>query len=95
MTLEQIDEMPYDEYLSWKAYHDIEPWGSHGVEILIAGLCQAVIAASGSKHVPKTTDMMPFRLTIDRLIRREINQSDYDRIMSSITASGIGINKNV
>lgn len=66
ISLEQVDSLSADDFADWQAYFEVEPWGTHGMEILVAQLCQAIYGAAGVKHVPKMQDLMPF----DGIIRK-------------------------
>lgn len=48
------------EESSWRAYFEVEPWGTHAAEILAAQLCQIVWATSSTKSAPKMDELMPF-----------------------------------
>jgi hypothetical protein len=48
------------EESSWRAYFEVEPWGTHAAEILGAQLCQIVWATNSTKAPPKMNDLMPF-----------------------------------
>lgn len=53
--------MPADEYASWLAYFEVEPWGTYAMELVIGKALQLQCAASPlSKDVPDLTDLMPF-----------------------------------
>jgi hypothetical protein len=52
--------MPADEFSSWLAYFEIEPFGTHGLEVLFARLLQTQYACAGAKSIPPADDLMPF-----------------------------------
>lgn len=52
--------MPADEYASWLAYFEVEPWGTYAMELTIAQVMRLQCAAAGAKSVPEITDLMPF-----------------------------------
>lgn len=52
--------MPADEFSSWLAYFEVEPYGTHAMEVLISRLLQTQYAASGAKKIPDAEQLMPF-----------------------------------
>jgi hypothetical protein len=48
------------ELAQWRAYFEVEPWGTHAAEILGAQLCQIVWATNSTKASPKMEELMPF-----------------------------------
>lgn len=78
--------MPADEYADWQAYFQVEPQGLHGIEILIAQLCQAVIAASGTRP-PDMEELMPFVTHRKRILgpKRLTGEALYNKAMAGAT----------
>lgn len=85
MTLSELDEMPAEEFASWCAYFEIEPWGTHALEILIAQLSQITWGASGAKNPPRMEQLMPFsqhrqayaskHMTAEQLYQKAVRQA--------------------
>lgn len=91
-SLAEIDEMPCDEYDSWRAYFEVEPWGTQAAEILSAQVCQTLCAVNGSKNIPNMRDLMPFASIQRKMMAETPKPEDLQR---KIELSGIRINKNV
>jgi hypothetical protein len=82
--------MPADQFADWQAYFQVEPWGTHGVEVMMAQLCQAVIATSGNKP-SDMVEYMPFIKHRERLLGPKALDSEtlYKKVTEQM--NGIGI----
>jgi hypothetical protein len=60
--------MPADEYSSWLAYFEIEPWGTYAAEFLVSRIIQTQYAAAGAKNMPDIEELMPFVSYRSRMI---------------------------
>ena len=74
------------------AYFEVEPWGTHALEILVAQLCQVVYASAGAKSTPKIVDLMPF----DGIIRKMAAQPKtpeelYESAQAAMGKAGIKV----
>lgn len=52
--------MPADEFSSWLAYFEIEPWGTYALELALAQIMRLQYATAGAKSVPEVQELMPF-----------------------------------
>lgn len=84
--------MPADEFADWQAYFQVEPFGIHGMEILMAQLCQAVIATSGT--TPRNmSEYMPFVEHRARLVGAKILTGEelYQKAVGGAASASIRI----
>lgn len=58
--LSEVDNLTAEEFASWCAYFQVEPWGTHALEILAAQLAQVTWRASGGKNPPPMDELMYF-----------------------------------
>ena len=91
-TLAEIDSLSADEWADWRAFFEIQPWGTHALEIFVAQLCQAIYGAAGAKQVPKMQDLMPF----DAIIRKMMTQPKtpeelYEAAQAAMGKAGIKV----
>lgn len=75
LSVDAVDCMSTAEWDAWRAYFEIEPPLVQVVEIMLARVCQAVIAGSGAKSVPELDKLMPMLQTTRRLSRGKRNSA--------------------
>ena len=92
MTLSELDELPAEEFASWCAYFEVEPWGTHALEILIAQLCQITWGASGAKNPPRMEQLMPFSQHRQAIVRPRLSAVDlYAKAAAQAKSLGIKV----
>jgi len=87
--------MPADEFADWQAYFQVEPFGVHGMEILMAQLCQAVIATSGT--TPRSmAEYMPFVEHRARIVGAKILSGEelYKKAVDGLSSASMRIVSN-
>jgi hypothetical protein len=94
LSLSEVEEMPADELASWRAYYEIEPWGIHGMEILMANLCQTIVASAGGKS-PEFTTFMPMHNAKKKMIVKTETIDAYEAIKARMAAFGVGVSRDV
>lgn len=84
--------MPADEFADWQAYFQVEPWGTHAFEVMMAQLCQAVIATSGTRP-DDMVKYMPFIQHRQTLLGPKALDSDalYKKVTEQMNGIGIRI----
>lgn len=77
--------MPADEFADWQAYFQVEPWGTHAMETIMAQVCQAVIATSGNRP-PDMAELMPFVSYRNKILgpRKLTGEELYHKAMAGI-----------
>lgn len=87
--------MPADEFADWQAYFQVEPWGTHAVEVLFAQLCQAVIATSGT--TPRNmSEYMPFIKHREQIvgIKALTGEQLYEKAIAGASSASIKVVSN-
>lgn len=79
--------MPASEFASWLAYFQIEPWGSHALETVMAQVCQSIIAGAGTP-APEMQSLMPFASSIRRLTPTKASPVDAEARFEAKMAKG-------
>lgn len=74
-SLADVDVMDAKEFAEWRAYLEIEPPGTHGMELLLAQVCQ-FIAASAGAEVGEILDLMPYHSRIRKMLQPPQSEAD-------------------
>jgi hypothetical protein len=88
MTPSQVRAMDHEEYRELRAYFEIEPPGTQGMELLLAQLCQIVAVSGGAKNID-LEHLMPYSQNMKQLlIERQTPEQQLADMQQAIKGKG-------